>query len=138
MARQCLLKMFGNECAFISYKLVVNWRYTPVDGEPDPPFMQFDGGENPAEKFKQMDKQGALFVDPDTLSNEQWVAKCLEDRTVEDYQKMSTQLVKRKSKANFVIRFFHSTFELLCAVIPGLERLTLAYIFPFYAYYLVI
>lgn len=107
-----------------------------MDGEPDPPFLQFDGGENPTEKFKQMDKQGALFVDPETLSDEQWVAKCLEDRTVDG--KKPEHTTKRKSKANFVIRFFHSTFEFLCAIVPGLERMTLAYIFPFYAYYLAI
>lgn len=98
--------------------------------------MQFDGGENPVEKFKQMDKQGALFVDPETLSEEQWVAKCLEGRRADGTK--PGEVIKRKSKANFVIRFFHSTFELLCTVVPGLERLTLAYIFPFYAYYLAI
>jgi hypothetical protein len=117
-----------------TYRLLVNWRYSPIEGETEPPFLQFDGGENPTEKFKQMDKQGALFVDPDTLSDEQWVAKCLERRNVFEPQ----QATKRKSKANLLIRFFHSVFELLCAIIPGLETLTLAYIFPFYAYYLAI
>lgn len=119
----------------ITPRLIANWRYTPIEGQEPPPFMQFDGGENPADKFIQMRKQGALFVDPDTLSNEHWVAKCLDkDQT----DKIAPPEQPRKSKANFCIRFFHAIFELLCALIPGLQILTLGYIFPFYAYYLAV
>ncbi|KAI6205718.1 Nucleotid-trans domain-containing protein [Aphelenchoides besseyi] len=135
MARQCYLNMFDCQCTFISYKLMANWRYTPIDGESDPPFLQFDGGENSEDKFKQMDLQGALFVDPETLSVVTWPAKCLEESKLNDTR---PEIQKRKNKANWIIRISHATFEFLCSAVPGLKSLTLSYIFPFYAYYLAI
>lgn len=77
-------------------------------------------------------------MDPRTLSEEQWVARCLEDRRRVDRWPRKRLNVKKKNKANLLIRFFHSSFELLCSIIPGLEYVTLSYIFPFYAYYLVV
>ncbi|KAI6243845.1 Nucleotid-trans domain-containing protein [Aphelenchoides fujianensis] len=135
MARQCHLQMFGTRCAFIPYNLMANWRYTPLDDEPEPPFLQMDGGENSEDKFQQMDRQGALFVDPSTLSEVAWPAKCLEEAS---RNSRPAPAEKRKSKANWAIRISHAIFEGLCWIVPGLKTLCVAYLFPFYAYYLAV
>ena len=100
--------------------------------------MQLDGGENSEQKFAKMASQGTLFVDPETLDDdddgELRPAKCLQTRANASPPPGAATAVR--SKANILIRVAHGAFEMLCAAAPALRTLVLAYIFPFYAYYL--
>ncbi|CAD5229336.1 unnamed protein product [Bursaphelenchus okinawaensis] len=136
MTRQCLLQMYDVTCRKIPYSTLVNWRYEPREDRPEPPFVQFDGGEGAEEKFLKMKKAGALYVDPESLSEEPRPARCLPLIATEPGQKVKA--TKNINKANWVIRSAHQATEWLCLLIPRLRTFILGYVFPFYAYFLAI
>ncbi|KAH7714882.1 GRD-7 protein [Aphelenchoides avenae] len=137
MTSLCIREAHDNHCGKLPYSLIANWRYQPSDdptAEP-PPFFQYDGGESSEQKFQKMREIGALFVDPSTLSDEIQPAKCLSQPPSANTNR---PISRGREKANFVIRSAHAIFETLSKMFPFLDLIILGYVFPFYAYYLVI
>lgn len=110
---------------------MANWRYEPNGNQP--PFLQYDGGDGAEEKFINMKKIGALFVDPSSLAAEPKMAKCLPNIVPTELKD-----IKSRNRNNLVIRGAHQMFEWAVGAVPGLRTVTLAVLFPFYAYFLAI
>ncbi|EFO22182.1 hypothetical protein LOAG_06300 [Loa loa] len=75
MGALCITQYCGNKCVFIPYNLISNWRWYWSEQTHIPPLLQFDGGLNSNQKFDNMKKLGAEFVNI-TQMKEHYLAKC--------------------------------------------------------------
>uniref|UniRef100_A0A2K6VUF0 Nucleotid_trans domain-containing protein n=1 Tax=Onchocerca volvulus TaxID=6282 RepID=A0A2K6VUF0_ONCVO len=81
MGALCVAQYCGNKCAFIPYILISNWRWYWSDKTYIPALLQFDSGSSSEEKFDNMQKLGADFVNI-TKVKSHYQAKCFIHKTI--------------------------------------------------------
>lgn len=120
----------------ISLSILSNWRQFSSKKTSSSPLFQFDGGENSAEKFQQMNVNGYLFVNLSTINTKQ--IKCHSTKkffTANNFDKINKS---PSTRGNFVLKMAHELFEILCQNFPMAKTFVLTKLFPYYSAYLAI
>ncbi|KAK6113450.1 Nucleotide-diphospho-sugar transferase family protein [Brugia pahangi] len=139
MGALCFTKYCSNQCAFIPYSLVSNWRWHWSNKTYIPALLQFDGGSSSKQKFDNMKNLGAEFVNI-TKIRQYYQAKCFMHKILTPENAIPEWRLKAEendiTKKQQLIVFIHQICEWLNEKIPKFDYILHVYIFPYYSYYI--
>ncbi|OZC07991.1 hypothetical protein X798_04987 [Onchocerca flexuosa] len=139
MGALCVTQYCGNKCTFIPYTLISNWRWYWSDKTYIPALLQFDSGSNSEQKFDNMQKLGAEFVNITEVKNH-YRAKCFIHKTIKPEDVVPEWRLKAEEndikKIQQSLTFAHHICEWLYEKFPKIGYILRVYIFPYYSYYI--